>query len=535
MADIAACHTIADVWASAVECGGARPFLVYLSGDQRSEYTYAEFDKLINRAANAFRALGVAVGDRVVMQIRNSPEFLTCLFGLAKIGAIAVPVGLQAPQAELRATSERVGAHYAVVDSLAGQVVIKPDAATGHWDAPTRHPELVSGSSDDSPMRPKGTPGEPLSYQALCQAASADFAPDPAVTSDTVAELLFTSGTTAAPKGVMITHANVVFSGHYGVWQTSLRAADRLFTTMPACHSNFQLAALTPVLLAGATLVLAERYSASRFWAQVRAERATVIQLIAMMARTLLLQPPTDMDARHDVREVLYFMPISEAEKNAFETRFGVRFMNSYGSTESIGWAVTDPPTGPRRWPSVGRAGLGYEVGIFDTDGNQLPPGVVGEFRIKGIPGRSLMLGYYGDPEATQRALVSCDLDSEGRSAWLRTSDQGYMDSEGWFHFVDRAQNVIKRSGENISTTEVENTLTAHPGIAEAAVIGVPDPMRDQAVKAFVRLSDPTLTPAEISAYCLAELACYKVPEFIEVVTDFPRTSSMKIEKRLLK
>jgi crotonobetaine/carnitine-CoA ligase len=342
-----------------------------------------------------------------------------------------------------------------------------------------------------------------------------------------LAQLLYTSGTTAAPKGVMVTHANMVFSGHYGVWQASLRGDDRLATSMPACHSNFQLAALTPVLAAGAQLILVEKYSASRYWEQVRAEGATVVQLIAMMVRTMLAQPAAPSDAAHSVRAALSFMPLAAEERDAFEERFGVRLANSYGSTESIGWSVTDPPSGERRWPSVGRPGLGYEAGVFDSAGRELAAGQVGELRIKGVPGRSLMAGYWEDPAATRAALTV--------DGWLTTHDQGYQDAEGWFYFVDRSVNLVKRAGENVSTAEVECVLTAHPLIAEAAVVGVPDPVRDQAVKAFVRLAPgASLTEAAIREHCRARLSAFKVPAAIEVVADFPRTPSMKIDKRLL-
>ena len=514
MADIATSQTTATLWRSACREFGDRPFLVQLdAAGGRREFTYAAFARLIHRAAHAFVGLGVGVGDTVALQIGNSPEMLTALFGLGEIGAIAVPLGLTATPAELLQAYRASGARWAVVeharlgDHLAlrdGQGVVEAGVIAVH-----------------------GPSGEPGSFEALCDRESDSPVTGVAITCDSVVELLYTSGTTAAPKGVMVTHANFAFSGHYGVWQTSLRPDDRVFTTMPACHSNFQLAALTPVLVAGATLVMAERYSATRFWEQVRQERATVVQLIAMMARTLLLQPPSELDGIHHLREALYFMPLSDAEKAEFERRFRVRLLNSYGSTESIGWAVTDPPQGERRWPSVGRAGLGYEVGIFDCDGRELPPGQVGEFRIKGVRGRSLMLGYHEDPAATA-ATLSPD-------GWLRTHDTGYADADGWFYFVDRSANVIKRAGENISTSEVECVLTSHPLIVEAAVIGVPDPVRDKAVKAFVRLAPGAhLAAGDIDAFCRTRLAAFKVPQIVETVDDFPRTASMKIEKRLL-
>ena len=517
MTDIATGITTATLWATARRLFGDRPFLVHLDADdRRTEFSYAGFATLIHRAAHAFRSVGVGPGDRVILQLRNCPELLTALFGLAELGAIAVPLSPKATPAELLRAYQHCGAQWAVVDERRRDDHLRLQ----------REAAVASGGLMSVGVGP-GEPGGAHCYRRLCAGQPDQPVTDTAISSDTVAQLLYTSGTTAAPKAVMITHANLVFSGHYGVWQASLRSDDRMFTTMPACHSTFQLAALTPALVAGATLVMAEQYSAHRFWQQVRQERATLVQLIAMMARTLLLQPASEDDGRHHLRDALYFMPISDAEKAEFERRFRLPLLNSYGSTESIAWAVTDPPQGERRWPSVGRAGLGYEIGIFDPDGRPLPAGQVGEFRIKGVPGRSLMAGYYDDPAATAAALSP--------DGWLRTHDEGYVDDDGWFHFVDRSVNLIKRAGENVSSTEVECVLTSHPLIVEAAVVGVPDPIRDQAVKAYVRLQPGAgLTASDVIAHCHSRLTPYKVPEFVEFVEDFPRTRSMKIEKRLL-
>ena len=154
-------------------------------------------------------------------------------------------------------------------------------------------------------------------------------------------------------------------------------------------------------------------------------------------------------------------------------------------------------------------------------------PGEVGEIQVKGVPGRTVMKGYFRNPEATAAAFTE--------DGWLRTGDKGYMDESGWFFFVDRKANMIKRAGENISAGEVENVLECHPAIAESAVIGVPDPIRDQAVKAFVRLeAGARLTEEEVRAHCEERLAPFKVPSLVEFVEDFPRTCSMKIEKKLL-
>ncbi|MED9873867.1 MAG: AMP-binding protein, partial [Eggerthellaceae bacterium] len=193
-------------------------------------------------------------------------------------------------------------------------------------------------------------------------------------------------------------------------------------------------------------------------------------------------------------------------------------------STESIGWALTDPPVGKRNWPSVGRAGLGYEVRIADMNDEELPHGEVGEIQIKGVRGRSIMLEYFNNPEATK--------DTFSADGWLKTGDQGYQDDNGWFFFVDRKSNMVKRAGENISTTEIEEILEEHPYISEAAVIGVDDPIRDQAIKAFVLPLDKSkVTVEELKTYCESKMAKFKVPSYFEIVDEFPRTCSLKIEK----
>jgi len=163
----------------------------------------------------------------------------------------------------------------------------------------------------------------------------------------------------------------------------------------------------------------------------------------------------------------------------------------------------------------------------MDETGHPLPPNEVGEFWIHGVPGRTLMAGYLNDAPATAASLTS--------DGWLRTSDMGYMDNDGWFYFVDRSRNLIKRAGMNISASEIEMVLEAIPGVHEAAVIGVPDPIRDQAVKAFI-LPDPgvILGEEEVRTFCRERLADFKVPEFVEFVTEFPRTESSKIAKKAL-
>lgn len=537
MADIVGNETLRDLWQSVVERKGRRHFLTFQNrvGDV-FEYTYAAFDEDVNRIANVFLDLGIEKGDHVALHLHSSPEFLMCLFGLAKIGAVAVPINEQYLADEAEYILENSDAICVVVEPLFYETY-QELLARGHYfpkgvvvaRAGTESPKSnIDFSSIYTPLGTveEGQQGIYDFWMMRCE-QSAILRDSCELASDDPVQIIYTSGTTSRPKGVVLTHANMVFSGLYGDWEVSLRGSDRVLTSMPACHSNFQLAALMPVITAGASLIIVEKYSATRFMKQIRHYKATVIQCVAMMLRTLLLQPVDPEEKNHCVREVLYFIPITDAEKEEFEQRFNMRIMNTYGSTESIGWAITDPPVGARNWPSVGRAGLGYKARICDMEDNELPPGEVGEIQIKGERGRSVMLEYYNNPETTENTF-SVD-------GWLKTGDQGYQDDNGWFYFVDRKVNMVKRSGENISTTELEEILEQHPAIAEAAVIGVPDPIRDQAIKAFVRFAPgESMTLAEVEQYCKDHMASFKVPTFYEVVEDFPRTCSMKIEKKLL-
>lgn len=537
MADIVGNETLRDLWQSVVERKGGRHFLTFQNrvGDV-FEYTYAAFDEDVNRIANVFLDLGIEKGDHVALHLHSSPEFLMCLFGLAKIGAVAVPINEQYLADEAEYILENSDAICVVVEPLFYETY-QELLARGHYfpkgvvvaRAGTESPKSnIDFSSIYTPLGTveEGQQGIYDFWMMRCE-QSAILRDSCELASDDPVQIIYTSGTTSRPKGVVLTHANMVFSGLYGDWEVSLRGSDRVLTSMPACHSNFQLAALMPVITAGASLIIVEKYSATRFMKQIRHYKATVIQCVAMMLRTLLLQPVDPEEKNHCVREVLYFIPITDAEKEEFEQRFNMRIMNTYGSTESIGWAITDPPVGARNWPSVGRAGLGYKARICDMEDNELPPGEVGEIQIKGERGRSVILEYYNNPEATENTFSA--------DGWLKTGDQGYQDDNGWFYFVDRKVNMVKRSGENISTTELEEILEQHPAIAEAAVIGVPDPIRDQAIKAFVRFAPgESMTLAEVEQYCKDHMASFKVPTFYEVVEDFPRTCSMKIEKKLL-
>lgn len=517
MCGIVGNENIRSLWDGLARRRGGREFLVYEDCDgSLRRFTYAEFDASINRTANCFLRLGVAKGQNVAVQLYNSPEFLSVVFALAKIGAVAVPVNMQHKAEECAFVYERCDVRVLVTEPDFQGLYFGDDAGCPVETVLVCH------------AGPDGIDPRAVDFDAEVARCADVLDEVRALDAHDTAEIMFTSGTTSCPKGVELTHANLIYSGLYGDWEFGLTPEDRFLTTMPAFHSNFQLSALMPVLTAGATLVFVRKYSARRFWAQVRAHRATAVQAVAMMARTMMMQPVDPHERDHDVRTVQYYLAITEAEKDAFERRFGVRLQNCYGSTESVCWVLTDLPYGERRWPSVGRAGLGYDVDVVDEEGRSCAPGEIGEFVVRGVAGETLMKGYYRDPDATARAFSA-----DGR---LRTGDKGYRDESGWFYFVDRKSNMIKRAGENISASEVEEVLLDHPDVAEAAVVGVDDPVRDQAVKAFVVLEpDAREDGRALQEYCRGRLADFKVPTILAFREALPRTSVGKVAKNLLR
>lgn len=514
--DIVGNRTLRDMWDELARLDSEKTALIFedCKGGIR-EFTYPQFNEEINKTANLFLDLGIKKDEKVAIQLNNSPEFLMCWFGLAKIGAVLVPLNTKYTQEEVGYIINTCGAATVVIEQefLPIYCSNKPNNDIGIKNILlTRSEKQIPGTVNFVEYKEK-QPGKLKESRSL--------------SSDDVAEILFTSGTTSRPKGVVLTHCNLLYAGIFTAWQIGLRHEDRYLTIMPAFHVDFQLNALMPVLIAGATLISVEKYSARMFWKQVCDYKATITEAIPMMARTMMLQPEQEWEKNHCVREMFFYLPFPNQEKKAFEERFQVRLLTSYGSTESLVGVIGDPLYGERNWPSIGKPALSYEAKIVDEQGNELPPNRIGEICIKGVPGRTIMKEYYNDAQATAKALKP--------GGWLHTGDKGFVDESGWFYFVDRKVNMIKRSGENISTTEIENILMGHPKIAEAAVIGVPDPISDQAVKAFIIFKDgEELLTEEILEYCRGHMAEFKVPSFIEIRTSFPRTCTGKIQKKLL-
>lgn len=518
--DIIGAMSLGQLWDATAQTHALRTALVFEDKcGGVSSFTYSELQSAINRTANLFLSLGVQKHDNVAIHLNNSPEFLFCWFALAKIGAVLVPLNIHFLHDECMHILQKCDVHTVVVDaqflpmyrqigqghSLRNVLLARPDENFAESLAANEH-----------------------LFDSLHARQSDSFTPPAPVYTHDVAEILFTSGTTSAPKGAVITHYNLCYAGYFTAWQCALRQDDVYLTCMPAFHIDCQCTAAMPTFVSGATFVLLEKYSARNFWTSVCLHRATITECIPRIIRTLMLQPVRAWEKQHNLREVFFYLNLSDEEKDAFVERFNVRLLTSYGMTETIIGIIGDRPGDARRWPSLGRVGMGYAAQIVDANGKEVAPGVTGELLIKGEPGKTLFKEYYKDEQATARAYSP--------DGWLRTGDNAYMDEDGYFFFVDRKVNLIKRSGENISCCEVENALVACSGVMEAAVIGAPDAMHDEQVIAFVvPKANTNINTAELQTYLSEKLARFKIPSSIMVMDTLPRTSTGKVQKFLLK
>lgn len=478
-----------------------------------SELTYSAFRERVGRCAAGFAARGVGRGDYVVVHLRNCPELLVAWFALGRLGAVLVPSNVANTAPEIDHLLAVSGARLAITEpELLAPVVQAAEAAAQDVEV------LIARGAVE---------GSAAFEDLLGEDGAAVSVPPDAARSNDVCELIFTSGTTRKPKAVMITHAMCLRSGLDAVHCLWLGPGERCLTALPMFHVNAQAMSLFAALTTGGTLILVEEFRASKFWSQVQAHRATQTAVVAMQLRTLIAQPPAEGEREHDLRRLFFAINVTDQEKAAFEERYGVTLINGYGLSEAMTLLAVSPVAGPRRWPSIGLPSPGRRIELLDDEGRPVAPGEVGEITVLGDPGRDILLGYHGDPEATAAAL---------RDGRLHTGDNAYADEDGYLYFFDRKKDMIKRAGENVSAIEVEATLIDHPQIAEAAVVGVADAIRDEAVAAVVVAADGASPSADdVIDHCRAHLSRFKVPTVVRFVDALPKTSIGKVRKEELR
>ena len=325
--------------------------------------------------------------------------------------------------------------------------------------------------------------------------------------------MLYTSGTTGPSKGVVCPHEQWWWWGVLTGRVLGVHEDDVLYTNLPLFHTN-AMNAFCQALLAGGTYALGPRFSASRFWQRIVEADATVTYLLGAMVSILMRQQPTELDRQHRVRTAL--APATPAELHApFRERFGLRLIDAWGSTETN--VVISNTHDDIRPGTIGRALDPFDARVAED----------GELLVATREPLAFATGYFANEAATAEAW---------RDGWFHTGDRVAVDDDGWFRFVDRKKDAIRRRGENISSYEVEQVLLAHPDIAAAAVVGVPSELGEEDVLACVLARDgAAVDPRELARFCEPRLAYFAIPRYVEVVDELPLTPSGKVEKYKLR
>ncbi|MES2258024.1 MAG: AMP-binding protein [Pseudomonadota bacterium] len=487
-----------------------REFLVF--GERT--WTYREFDEWVTTVAGGLVALGLGKGDKLAIMLPNCAEFMAVWFACARIGVIEVPVNAGYRGPLLRHILEHSDARMAVV---AAEFLERfQHESVGY----AKLEKLVVWSSAPLPALELAIPAVPFD---TLHTESLPLPPVAISHRDPMA-IMYSSGTTGPSKGILLCHNYFWWGGSSGARGRGVTGEDRLYTCLPLFHANAQLVTAMPALMAGATLVIDDRFSASNFWERLRECRATQINYIGGMLPILMKQPPAAADRQHAVRLATGGGAPRELWLQ-FEERFGVRIHEGYGQTENC--VALSNPLDATKVGSIGLPICGYDVDLVDDEDEPVGAGTVGELVFRPQHPHIMMDGYYKMPEATAAA---------SRNLWFHTGDLMKKDDDGYFYFVDRKKDALRRRGENISAFEVEMVVNAHPAVLESAAIAVPaDVGEDEVMVCVVLKPDQPLSALDLVRHCAELMPYFSVPRYVDFRSELPKTPTHRVEKYRLR
>jgi crotonobetaine/carnitine-CoA ligase len=479
---------------------GDRPFATV--GDET--LTFGEADLLGNRVANSLRTLGVGKGDVVATYMQNSVAHICAWFGAAKLGAIWAPLNIALVNLDLVYTLRNAAPKVLVVD----QELLPNLLAVRDQLAELETTVVVHGTGT-------GVAASWPTFAELQQGAAEE--PEADVAPSDPAGIIYTGGSTGLPKGVLV--SNLWYFPGILRYQEMFEPtdADVHLGLGQMCHTiGSAVDVLTPFYV-GMHTVLSRRFSVSRFWETVRGHGATITVLVGPLMTFLLNQPERSDDAANPLRiagTATGQVPGEVPER--FAARFGVELLELYGQTETGPLGCVSQRRHDRPHRSVGTPNGWAEVMVADADDRPVPAGTVGEILLRPTHPHTFLLGYHRQPE---KYVDAC------RNMWFHSGDLGHLDEQGYLHFDGRQAHSIRRRGENIAAVEVEEALLLHPDVAEAAVVGVPSEVGEEDVKAWLVLREgATLDPAELLRFCEERIAYFKVPRYVEVTHELPRS-----------
>jgi len=480
------------------------------------DLSYRELDEESERIAGGLAHHGVTDGERLAVLLPNIRAFVLTWIGAAKAGAVFVP---------LNTALKRDLLEYELNDCAPRGIVV--DAERWNEYASTRNP---SNTRREWLYSPAGSATSPeagvLSWEELREHG----VPRSEITIHpwTPASILYTSGTTGPPKGAVLPHRRLISTPSEIARRARLDETSVLFTTLPLFHCNAQEKTTLAAVVSDATAVVEDRFHASRFWETAGARCATHVSLLTTMVNILFKQPDRASDRTHGVRMALT-SGTHQALWPKFEERFALRVLETYGMTECGCTTLMNPPDAIR----VGSVGtpLGFvEADVVDDVDRSVGPGVRGELVVRPRRPFTMFLGYYGKPEATVESW---------RNLWFHTGDYVTVDADGYYYFVDRKKDVIRRRGENVAPYDVERVVNGHESVLESVVVGVPSEVGEEEVKAFVVVKSGREVgeeaARELFGYLGAELPFFMVPRYVEYVDEIPKTANEKAQRYRLK
>jgi len=495
------------------------PDKVFLIWEGR-RITYGQIDTLTNRYANGFAARGVRHGDHVAVILPNCPEFYAVTWGLGKIGAVVVPVNTAAKGDMLRYFIDQSDATSVVIDD---EWVDRLAAVSGQLSKVTSY--YYCGGRD---IRLCGLGRTGVDVANFCVLESDDDSRPPvqAVAHDDTQLIMYTSGTTGPSKGVMCPHSQGHAVGRATANDFGYRSDDILYTCLPLFHANAIWFSSYAALWADAAIALAARFSATRFWDDIRSSGATQFNALGAMTNIIWKLPPGPHERDHALR-LCMAVPVPKEIYRELQHRYGVELTSVFAMSENFSVTCFTPSDPFEKAGSAGQPRGACKLRIIDDDGRDLATGEVGEILVLPLMPGSMMKGYYRMPEETARAFAD---------GWFCTGDRGYLDADGYLYFVDRKKEAIRRRGENISAYEVELILSRHPAILEVAAIPVASEMTEDDVMVYVvKRPGEVLTHADVVNFSATHMTYFMVPRFVEFIDSLPKTATEKLEKYKLK
>ncbi len=509
--------TVLAALARAVASAPDQCFLDF-EGDRHG---YAQFDAMARSLAAAFRAFGIGSeeGDAVSAMIDNNADALHVWFAANMAGAMWAPVNTALRRDFLASQLADTGSRLVVVEQHLFERIAEVAA-----DLPRLEVVLVRGSAPVTAIGKVRV--ESLDAHRATAPLALVASPDPA----DIACILYTSGTTGPSKGCLISHNYILHMARQVIQTTPVYEGDVTWTPMPLFHIGALTGAILPALLLQETAAVAPRFSVSGFWGEIERSGARVAYVLASMI-PLIASAPDSEEMKRCFGQIhsVWGLPFSPELKRAWQERFGVKWINCYGFGQTEGGKICTVIPGEPLPPetSQGRVADEFECIIADDLGNELPRGTVGEVLYRPKKPDIMFSGYWHRPEATAEVW---------RNLWMHSGDLGRLEEAGWFSFVGRKKDSIRRRGENISTFECEMVLSRHTALKEAVVHAVPSPLGEDDVKVTAILrEDVTLSERELCDWCIENFPWFAVPRYYEFRDDLPRTTTGKPLKYVLR